>query len=376
MGWGVNTLTRHTRLHMSVVISALVLVGCSSHPEILRDRAGDYTQEQTLPPLRLPKGTEARQLGDILVIPPAIQPRQTLPRDFQVPKPGRRLTVGGNQYVIERNDGQQWLSSTLTPEQAWLGVTGYVNELGIDIASSNPEVGMLTTQWYDFDANTERGVFSSTLGKLIGDDSREDRFRFELRPGAPGITDIYIAHQGRSSDKRSVPDSWNNLTEHSEQINGLILGELLVFLAGNEAGSNTPAASQVPALVAEPGLDGNGNPVLTLRGPSYARVWDAVAVALGKAGFHVVDRDRSSGLFYLEDSPMERQEPEKSEGFWSGLFGSKEDEAATEEQRNTVTVRVSSYPELVQLSVERDANTSAPAQVSTELLKLIRENLQ
>lgn len=375
MGQGISELKRHTRLHLSVVISALVLVGCSSQTGYLRDRAGDYTQAQTLPPLKLPEGTEARQLGDILVIPPAGQ--QTLSRDFQVPKPGQRLKVGGNQYVIERSGGQQWLSTTLTPERAWLSVMGYANELGIGIASSNPDVGILTTQWYDFDANTQNSVLAGTLGKLIGDDSEEDRFRFELKPGAlPGITNIYVAHQGRSSDQQSAPDGWNNLAGHSEQINSLILGELLVFLASNDAVGNAPAATQVAVLVAEPGQDGNGNPVLTLRGQNYAQVWDAVAAALNKAGFNVVDRDRSSGLFYLEDGPAEQQESEKSGGFWSGLFGSQKDETPTEGLRNTVTVRVSNYPELVQLSVERDVNTSAPAEVSSQLLKLIQDNLQ
>ena len=374
MGLGISELTRHTR--WSVVISALVLVGCSSQTGILRDRAGDYAREETMAPLKLPEGAEARELGDILVIPPAARPGQTLPQDFQVPKPGRRLTAGGNQYAIERSGGQQWLSTTLTPEQAWLGVTGYANGLGVDSAGSNPENGILTTQWYNFDADAERGVLASTLGKLIGDDSREDRFRFELRPVAPGVTDIHVAHQGRSPEQQTVPDGWNNLAERSEQINSFVLGELLVFLAGNEADGNTSTPGKVAALVAEPGVDGNGNPVLTLRGQNFAQVWDAVSVALGKAGFNVVDRDRSSGLFYLEDSPAGQQEPEKTGGFWSGLFGSDKDEAPTEGQRNTVTVRVSSYPELVQLSVERDANTSAPAQVSSQLLKLIQDNLQ
>lgn len=373
MGQGISELKRHTRLHLSVVISTLVLVGCSSQSGYLRDRAGDYTQAQTLPPLQLPEGTEARQLGDILEIPPA--DGQTLSRDFQVPKPGQRLQVGGNQYVIEHRGGQQWLSSTLTPEQAWQSVMSYANELGVGIASSNPNVGILTTQWYDFDASTQNSVLTGTLGKLIGDDSEEDRFRFQLKPGTrPGVTKIYVAHQGRSSGQQSTPAQWNNLTGYSEQINSLVLGDLLVFLASDDAGGNATPAPQVAILKAEFGQDGNGNPVLTLRGQNYAQVWDGVATALNKAGFNVVDRDRSSGLFYLEDGQAE-PEAEKSEGFWSGLFAS-EDETPTEGQRNTVTVRVSSYPEQVQLSVERDVNTSAPAEVSTQLLKLIQELLQ
>jgi|GEM_PF-2590144 len=383
MGQGIRDLKRHTHLHLSVVISALVLVGCASpfgQNGYLRDRAGDYTQEQTLPELRLPPGTKARNLGDVLAIPPATRPWQTLSRDFEVPKPGRRLTVGGNQYVIERNGQQQWLSATLTPEQAWPGVVGYVNELGMGIASGDPGAGILITDWYDFSDNADRSVLAGALAKLIDDDSVENRFRFELRKGAlPGITNIYVVHQDRPSGEQPALDGWNILSPRNEQINNGILGELLIFLARAEAsvGASALASAQATALVAESGQDGNGNPVLTLRGQNYAQVWDAVTAVLSKAGFNVVDRDRSTGLFYLEDGPAEQQqEAEKSGGFWSGVFGRKEKAPADDGQRNTLIIRVSNYPELVQLSVERDANTSAPVEVSNQVLEIIQENLQ
>ena len=382
MGQGIRDLKRHSRLHLSVVISALALVGCSSpfgQNGYLRDRAGDYTQEQTLPPLRLPVGTEARDLGDVLAIPPATRPWQTLSRNFEVPKPGRRLMVGGKQYVIERDARQQWLSATLTSAQAWLGVVGYVNGLDVGIGSRDMEAGILITDWYDFSDDTNRSAMASTLARLINDDSVENRFRFELRPGAlPGITNIYAAHQNRPTGEQSASDGWDSLSVRGEQINNGVLGELLIFLASNEAsaGMSALASGQAAPLVAEPGQDGNGNPVLTLRGQSYAQVWDAVAAALSKAGFNVVDRDRSTGLFYLEDSPA-GQQAEKSGGFWSGLFGRKEEEKVpTDGQPSTLAIRVSNYPELVQLSVERDANTSAPIDVSTKVLEIIQENLQ
>ena len=83
MGLGISELTRHTR--WSVVISALVLVGCSSQTGILRDRAGDYAREETMAPLKLPEGTEARELGDILCFRQQPGPGRRCPRIFRCP---------------------------------------------------------------------------------------------------------------------------------------------------------------------------------------------------------------------------------------------------------------------------------------------------
>ncbi len=379
MSQGISDLKRHASIHLSMVISALALVGCSSpfgQNGYLRDRAGDYTQEEILPPLRVPEGIDARSLGDVLVIPPATRPNQALPRNFVVPRPGRRLTVGGNQYVIESNEYQQWLSATRAREQVWLGVMEYLNGLGVAIATSDPTAGLIITDWYDFGDDTNQSAMARTLARLVDDDFTENRFRFELRPGAlPGITNIYVAHQDRSPGDQSAPDGWSILSSHSEQINNGVLGELLIFLARNETSASALASGQASTVVVEPGQDGNGNPVLTLRGQSYAQVWDAVAAALDKTGFRVIDRDRSTGLFYLEDGSAEQQEEKKTGGFWSGLTGGKE-KAPADGQRNTLTVRVSNYPELVQLSVERDANTSAPLEVSKQVLEIVQENLQ
>ncbi|USE38728.1 outer membrane protein assembly factor BamC [Endozoicomonas sp. SCSIO W0465] len=374
---------------LSVAISALVLTGCANpfgQQGYLRDRAGDYTEAKVAKPVTLPAESHAKALGDVLVIPEAGQSGSPLSRDFEVPRPSQRLMMKeGDHYSIERNGGQEWLSVDREPSEVWPGVLAYIDQLGVGISTKDVTTGVVETQWNDFGNDKDHGVMYRTLGKLFGVDDLEpmqDRFRFEVRNGLKaGSTEVYVYHQGRPLPKKgkapSVPLKWDNLEERSQRLDNGILAELLVFLARNEVKSSVSLQAQAldVGALAEIGQDGNGNPVLTVRGLSYARVWDSVSSALDKAGLKVVDRNRSAGLFYLADAVPQLKQPEKKKSFWSGWF-SDEEEADVADEQKTLTIRVSNYSEVVQLSVEKDVNTSAPTEVSQRLLKVIRDNLQ
>lgn len=394
-------LKRHTRLSLqaikslTMVIGAVALAGCANpfgQEGYLRDRAGDYTEAQSSKPIKLPENVQSRELGDILVIPEVSNSSQVLSRDFEVPRPSQRLMMKeGDHYSLERNGGQEWLSVDREPSEVWPGVLGYIDELGIGITTKNSVKGpggkwIVETQWNDFAKDKDHGLMYRTLGKLFGVDDldpMEDRFRFEVRSGLKeGTTEVHVYHQGRPLSKKGKDSvaslKWDNLGERSKRLDNGVLAELLVFLARNEAKSSVSLQAQSLDVgsLAEMGRDGNGNPVLTIRGLSYARVWDATSDSLDKAGLKVVDRNRSAGLFYLADGVPQLQKPEKKKSFWSGWFSDDEEANKASDEAKTLTVRVSNYSEVVQLSVEKDVNTSAPADVSSRLLKVIQDNLQ
>ncbi|MFK0572134.1 outer membrane protein assembly factor BamC [Endozoicomonas sp.] len=389
-------MKRHTRLSLraikslTMVIGVVALTGCANpfgQEGYIRDRAGDYTEAQASVPVKLPENTQSRELGDILVIPEISQSSENLSRDFEVPRPSQRLMMKeGDNYSLERNGTQEWLSVDRGPAEVWPGVLAYIDELGVGITTKNPVKGVIETDWNDFGKDKEHGVMYRTLGKLFGVDDldpMEDRFRFEVRSGLKDrSTEVHVSHQGRPLAKKGKESAsslqWDNLGERSNRLDNGVLAELLVFLARSEAKSSISLQAQsldVGAL-AELGRDGNGNPVLTVRGLSYARVWDAVSSALDTAGLKVVDRNRSAGLFYLADGVPQLQQSEKKKSFWSGWFSDDEEESDVSDEGKTLTVRVSNYSEVVQLSVEKDVNTSASVDVSNRLLKVIQDNLQ
>lgn len=387
-GQRISEFKRHVRLSLSVVIGSCVLAGCANpfgQEGYLRDRAGDYTGAPTTEPVKLPAGYQAKDLGNILIIPEVGQSGQTLPVEFEVPRPSQRLMQKGDHFTLERSGGQEWLSIDRAPAAVWPGLLGYIEQLGVEVATGNWDKGIVETQWHDFGNGKDRGSVYLTLGNLFGIDDfepMEDRFRFEVRNGLKEETaEVYVYHQGRPLSEKgqesSVSLQWDNLGERSKQLDNGILAELLVYLARNEAKPSVPSQGQAFEVgsLAELGRDGNGNPVLTVRGLSYGTVWDSVSNALDQAGQKVVDRNRTAGLFYLTDGVQHLKPSEKTKSFWSGWFGDDEDADGTAEE-STLTVRVSNYSDMVQISVEKDVNTSVPAELSRRLLKVIQDNLQ
>ena len=386
---------RHTLLNLPVLTCAITLAGCANpfgQQGYIRDKSGDYTTEKAAEPIQLPEGLNAKELGDILVIPETGQEWQQLPREFEIPRPAQRLSFKeGDHYSLERDGVNEWLHSAKSAEAIWPAILGFLEANEISVGQQNPQSGMIETDWTDLGEDKEHGVIYRTLGSLVGVDDldpMEDRFRIEVRDNAKDNTsNIYITHQGRPLTKEGdapapVPENWDNLGDRSKKLDNGVLGELMIYLARQEMDdvsvSKLAQNIDISSLV-DLAKDGNGNPILIVRDLSYARTWAKVSEALDAAGLTTIDRNRAAGLFYLSESAEKIDKPVEEKGFWAGLFGSDDEEAkekAKEVKADTLTVRVSSFPEAVQVSVEKSVNTSAPVDVSEKLLKLVQSHLK
>ena len=382
---------RRTLLSLSVLTCVMTLAGCANpfgQQGYLRDKSGDYTQEKAAEPVKLPEGSNAKDLGDILVVPETGQAWQQLPAEFEIPRPAQRLSMKeGDNYSLERDGVDEWLLTGKSPAEIWPGVLSFLENNGVTASSQNPRTGVIETTWADFGDDKEHGVMYRAFGSLVGVENleqMEDRFRFDIRNGVKaGTAEVFVTHQGRPLTKEGkepapVPQEWDNLGERSKKLNEGVLGELMIYLARDDMDTSVSklALGLDVGSLTDLTKDGNGNPVLAVRDLSYARAWAAVSDALDKAGLTVVDRNRSAGIFYLSEDPQQIDKPAKEKGFWAGLFSDEEKTANEAMTPETLTVRVSNFPEVVQVSVEKNVNTSAPVDVSEKLLKLIQDNLK
>ena len=385
-----NNVHGRIRCVLLAALNAFVLAGCVNsigHEGYVRDRAGDYTDAEATKPIKIPADKSSKQLTNVLVVPETRQSTQRLPRKFEVPRPSQRLKLKeGARYSLERSGSEEWLLIHLPPSEIWHGISKYIDSKGVGVITKNRAEWVIETDWQYSENKEEPGIMTKIFGGLFGSDyvgSVEDRFRFELRnENIEGYeaTAVHVYHQGRSSPEEGEEPSavvqWNNQGKRSYQLDKNVLAELLIFLAKLETTpTNSLKAQNLDvSTFAEMGRDGNSNPVITIRGLSYVRVWDSVSVALEETNLKVVDRDRSTGVFYLVSSDVTSAKDRKTKSFWSRLFSSsdsKEDIAG----KGKLTLRLSNYSEVVQISVEKDINTLVSEEVSKKILKEIYDNL-
>ena len=119
--------------------------------------------------------------------------------------------------------------------------------------------------------------------------------------------------------------------------------------------------------------DGSGNPVLNL-GADLDRAWSSVGRALEHGEWRVEDINRSLGLYYI--NLAEKAEPKDREpGFFSRMFGSEPTKEEREARAERYQVRLSKVGDSVQVTVEKNINTVAPADVARRVLSVIQDNL-
>ena len=117
--------------------------------------------------------------------------------------------------------------------------------------------------------------------------------------------------------------------------------------------------------------DGSGNPVLNV-GTDLDRAWSSVGRALEQGEWRVEDINRSLGLYYINLAEKAEKKDDKP-GFFSGLFGSAPSKEEVESRADQV--RLSKVGDSVQVTVEKNINTVAPADVARKVLSVIQDNL-
>jgi outer membrane protein assembly factor BamC len=138
----------------------------------------------------------------------------------------------------------------------------------------------------------------------------------------------------------------------------------------------SPAAAAAAPQHARLEKGGDGLSKLVVDDP-FDRAWRRVGLALDRTGFTVVDRDRSSGTYFVRfadpDADMARKDREK--GFLSKLFTwwKKDDEKDKPEQYRIKVVETSPQSTV---SVQDPSGNPDRSPVSDRILALLRDQLK
>lgn len=367
---------------MKPVLGALTVVvigslsGCGyifGDSGYFRDRGSDYQQSVIEPRMAVPQEIESKPLGDLLPVPGQVAVVDE-PGKFEVPRPQTlSIAASGVEFSLQQNGAVRWVQAQRSQAETWPQVRQFFADYQVPVVSESPSLGELQTGWLAFDDQSDNPLLRRILpavgqGRRV--DGQEQRFRVRVEPGVQsGSSEIFVLHMDRSKggSRTEWPDSSDNAN-----LERAVLAEMESYLSLSRTGDSASLVAQriSSAQRATLGVDGAGNPLLNVPA-DFNRAWTAVGQALADADILVTDLNRSAGVYYVDLAQSARESQEKP-GFFSRLFGRGETE--TDEQQR-LQVRLTSFGDAVQVTVQKDIDTAAESAEARSLLERIRASL-
>ena len=356
-----------------LAVTASSMTGCGwlmGKDGYFRDRGGDYLEARPTPVMQLPEGAQTKHLDPLLPIPHRITSAAPA-ADYKVPRPlPLPASALSGDFSVQKSGPLSWVVAQRIPAQVWPVAQQFFESNGFKIAEERPHLGEFSTEWQapsELDSALVRQVWGSAPADV------QTRFRVRIEPGVQRNSSEVFIDQAQRSGNSQADTAWTDSATTSSTA-AVLLDELNVHLAkSNEKGdSYSLLASKTydtPKRVTL--IDGGyGTKVLRLDA-SFERAWSSVGRAISAADIRVDDLNRSTGLYYIDLAEgAKKEEP----GFFKRLFSSKK-KAAEKVSVERYIVRLTAINQQVFVSVERDLDTLAPADVSLRVLEQLRTNL-
>jgi outer membrane protein assembly factor BamC len=343
-----------------------------------RDRGNDYLESRQTVPMQVPADVQAKPLQPLLPIPANVADTQDRPASYEAPRPQPLgIQVDTGNYSLQRNGKARWVVAQKQPAEVWPVVHQFFTDNGFAVGEERPQTGEFTTQWQSLTDLTTPLARSLSAGSGIEPGS-EIRIRVRIEPGvASNTSELFVQSQTRKVGSNSEPD-WSSRSD-TTAFDAALLNEMVASLSSAEdQGSSVSLLAagsyDTPERVSYT-QDGNGDPMLSLTS-DFDRAWSSIGRALEGANIRVDDVDRSLGVYYINLAEGARKPNEDKPGLLGRLFGkepSKEEENARAERYQ---VRLTSVADAVQVTLDKDINTVAPADVAETVLKKLQTSMQ
>jgi outer membrane protein assembly factor BamC len=373
--------------------AAFALAGCETIGPV--GKRIDYKSTSAAPALELPPELSQPRYDDKfsvstasgLAAANAARPQRT---ELLPTNPDAKIARAGNE---------RWIVAKATPEQAWALTRQFWTETGFVVAVEQPTIGVMETDWAENRADAPSDFLRNTIGKYIEaftSTYKRDKFRTRIERGSePGTVEVYVSHRGMEQVPTTLIDNkygagftWAvvppNPNLEAEMLSRLAMrfGPPDAQAAAGSAAPGGAAASGVrPGVAAastpdrarvEKGSDGVSKLIVD---DPFDRAWRRVGLALDRSGFTVVDRDRSSGVYFVRyadpDADMTRKDREES---WLAklAFWRKDEKDKPEQYRIKV---VEAAPASV-VSVQDPKGEPDRTQNSEKILALLKDQLK
>lgn len=298
---------------------------------IIRDRSQDYEKAAEGKSLEVPPHLRARKTQGALEIPQIAQTAVESGKEYRVPRPEFFYTETASDNVSLARDGaEKRIIVDGSIDQVWLKIQDFWRFNGIELSDSNPQTGVMETQWIEKEGN-ELGFVDSWIKRLTFRDiegAPKDKLQVSLRPEQADVsrTSITMKHVRFSQNDQVGQIDWNKSAREVGYKSDMMF-EMLRYLskASDKDSAPTLAKLKNPRQgQTSLGRDSRGNPVLKVEAP-INQVWDSVSGAMGSDRFDVGTRDKDTGMFYFSYTTSAKVDETERMGFFEWLHSDRGD---------------------------------------------------
>jgi outer membrane protein assembly factor BamC len=376
----MNASHRSFTLPVAVAIAALALAGCEALSGVAPTKRIDYKSVSSAPALELPPDLTTPRYDDRYQVSTATGlaaagANRNTKSEFLPQTPDAKIVRAGNE---------RWLVVKATPEQAWNTSREFWQESGFVLAVENPQVGVMETDFAENRAEIPADFLRRTVGKYLDvffSTYKQDKFKTRIERGAePNTVEIFISHRGMEQVPTGKIDNsspaafaWAVMPPNPALESEMLTRLMMKF------GTPEPAAraAVVQAAIAPDRANISKNPdgsyALVVQDP-FDRTWRRVGLALDRAGFTVIDRDRSRGVYFVRYGDPDALAKKANDAGWlTKLQFWKSDDKDKPEQYQIV-VAESAQNSVV--SVQDPGGAPDRTQTSEKILALLKDQLK
>ena len=361
---------------LALIISSTSGCGWIWGPEgYFRDRGSDYLEAQQTAPMQLPPDVNvAKRLDPLLPIPRNVAD-DTVKGEYEVPRPQPISALAdASDYSLQKSGDSRWIMAQRPPAEVWPVAVQFFQDNGFRIDEQRPQTGEFTTAWQQSNELSANMAKRLQAGGVAADG--ESRIRVRIEPGVQRNTsEVYVVSAARPAGSTANVEFTNRSVNSG--VDAALVDEMLASMSriSEKGGSVSLLAARDYDTPSRVSLteDGSGNVVLNL-GEDLDRAWASVGRALEQGPWRVEDINRSLGLYYINVAEKAEKKDEER-GFFSKLFGSEPTKEEIETRAERYQVRLSKVGDNVQVTVEKNINTVAPAETARKVLGVIQDNL-
>ncbi|XDZ52064.1 outer membrane protein assembly factor BamC [Neisseriaceae bacterium CLB008] len=242
---------------------------------------------------------------------------------------------------IERDGAQRWLAiDNKSPDQVWPQLKQFWQEMGFVMASEEPQIGLMQTEWAENRAKLPNDGLRKLFEKVglgnVYSTSERDQFVIRMERSAKGVN-VFFGHKGMEE----VYDSKNKDTTvwqprpSDPNLEAALLGRFMMYLGLNEEQvSQQLAQKDVPAG----GLARIVGNSVELQ-DSGERAFRRVGAALDRVGLTVIQENRERALYLVKPADLEADAIKTDKpGVFTRWFGKKQETVAEEKPQLIVSV--------------------------------------